>query len=409
MKHLRKSALVAAAFSLVMSVTFAADTATPAVVTSTPATSGIVNQPDEATGTKAAIIAEETPAVATTPVAATPAQLGIKEVPKILPGSFFYPFKQFAEWLELAFTFDPIAKADKQISLVSERLLEAKLLADLDDTDSEDFQFALDEYQKELDLLKESLVEIDADEEVEAEEVDTDTEEAGVDVADEIDAEVEDAEGLSGLGAKLAETELARQSLFAELLFDDKWDAELEATLEAMQVDSFRQTQDSLVALGGEEAAGEAFLAAFKAFDADWQVANADLLTSIADFNASVAAEVATMQKEILAEAAAMTQGILDEVNAEVNNTIKETNQMTEDILREVNAEVGNSLENTNKMVNDIQREIDADLQKTLNETQATTKEALGSASRALRNVKDINLNSASEVEVEEADASSTN
>lgn len=399
MKSLRKVAAVAAASTLMFSVALAADVTTE----TQPQAEATIT--DTTTSTDSQIISREVPAEVSatattavdstiaapvvtkpaTPVAATSEEMGVAEMPSVLPGDFLYPFKKFSEWAELLFTFDPIAKADKQISFLSERLLEAKLLADSDEVDADDLQAALDGYQDEAATLSDDLAEIDAGE--------NDSDESDVVDADEnseaIDSEdtTENDSDLAALETKLAETELARQSLFEDLKLDEELDAEFAVQLAEIQSESFTQAQDSLTELSGNAEAGKTFLNAFEGFDGDWQAANADFLAEIATFNTEIETEVKALQQQILEETTGMTQNILDEVNAEVDGTIKETDQLREDILKEVNA----------------------DLEDTMKQTKATIDEAshAGDAAvkEAMESVKNIKitspLNSTTQVDVE--------
>lgn len=419
MKSLRKVAAVAAASTLMFSVALAADVTTEtqpqaeATITDTTTSTDfqIISQEvpaeNSATTTTALDSTITAPAVTkpATPVVATSEQMGVAEMPSVLPGDFLYPFKKFSEWVGLLFTFDPITKADKQISFLSERLLEAKLLADSDATDTEDLQAALDEYQDDAATLSDDLAEIDAGENDsdESDVIDADDAEenseatadtAGSEVADSEDTTEADSD-LAALETKIAETELARQSLFEDLKLDEELDAEFAAQLAEIQAESFTQAQDSLTELSGNAEAGKTFLNAFEGFDGDWQAANADFLAEIATFNTEIETEVKALQQQILEETTGMTQNILDEVNAEVDGTIKETDQLREDILKEVNA----------------------DLEDTMKQTKATIDEAshAGDAAvkEAMESVKNIKitspLNSTTQVDVEAEATSASN
>ncbi|MDD3066562.1 MAG: DUF5667 domain-containing protein [Candidatus Gracilibacteria bacterium] len=399
MKSFRKVAAVAAASTLMFSVALAAEVATETqpqaeatiTDTTTATDSQIISQEvpaeNSATATTAVDSTITTPAVTkpATPVVATSEEMGVTEMPSVLPGSFLYPFKQFSEWVELLFTFDPIAKADKQISLLSERLLEAKLLADSDEAEAEDLETALDEYTAEAAALEENLAEIEVEEDVDsADEIDTaDSEEN----SEEVDsAETEDAD-LAALENKIAETELARQSLFEELKLDEELDAEFAAQLAEIQAESFTQAQDSLTELSSSEEAGQTFLNAFEGFDGDWQAANADFLAEIATFSAEIETEVKALQQQILEETTGMTQNILDEVNAEVGDAVKETDNLREDIMREVNSELEDTMQQTKKTIDEASHAGDA-----------AVKDALES----VRNIKITSpLDSTSTVDVE--------
>lgn len=79
--------------------------------------------------------------------------LGIEE-PKVLPGSFFYSFKNIARGLRSAFTFNPFKKADLKLRFVNERLIEAKKLAEIQPEETKTLGKALENYQKETARLK---------------------------------------------------------------------------------------------------------------------------------------------------------------------------------------------------------------------------------------------------------------
>ncbi len=61
--------------------------------------------------------------------------LGVSE-PSVLPGSFWYPFKEFGRGLRRVFTFDAVVKADLELRISDEKLAElAKLAAEKPDAE----------------------------------------------------------------------------------------------------------------------------------------------------------------------------------------------------------------------------------------------------------------------------------
>ncbi|PJE69394.1 MAG: hypothetical protein COU98_02250, partial [Candidatus Staskawiczbacteria bacterium CG10_big_fil_rev_8_21_14_0_10_38_10] len=60
--------------------------------------------------------------------------LGVKD-PKILPGDFFYFLKSFSRGVQSFFTFGTLKNAELQMKFASERILEARKLAEEGKTD----------------------------------------------------------------------------------------------------------------------------------------------------------------------------------------------------------------------------------------------------------------------------------
>lgn len=64
----------------------------------------------------------------------TPEDLGVGK-PKVLPGSFFYGFKNFIRGMQEAVALDPLKKAEVQLRHTNEKMIEAQQLVEVDKTD----------------------------------------------------------------------------------------------------------------------------------------------------------------------------------------------------------------------------------------------------------------------------------
>lgn len=232
------------------------------------------------------------------PLAATLEEIGVAEAPSVLPGSFTYNFKKFAEWLRLTFTFDSFSKAEKQITLIGERLAELQLLSKSDDIEADsNMEIALAAYQKQLDALEATVNKIESQDDV-------------------------DSAAAEALAKKISATELARQSFLNVISLDEKLSDSIKSLIDEARNNSFAKSRDSVVVLSDGDSAGKFFLASFKNFSADWQAANADLLTNIAEYNTAVADEAKELQQKILNPDTGLTQGVLDELKNSLDGVV---------------------------------------------------------------------------------------
>ncbi len=82
----------------------------------------------------------------------TATDLGIKE-PTLLPNSKFYFLKTISQKIQLAFTFNPVKKAELNLKLASEKLLEVKKLAEKT-SNPEILNKATELYNKRIEAIK---------------------------------------------------------------------------------------------------------------------------------------------------------------------------------------------------------------------------------------------------------------
>lgn len=84
----------------------------------------------------------------------TAGDLGIDD-PKVLPDSPWYGLKKFWEGIKDSFTFNPIIKAENNLTRASERLIEIQKL--IDQGKIKDADKAISQYQKKIDQIKERI------------------------------------------------------------------------------------------------------------------------------------------------------------------------------------------------------------------------------------------------------------
>jgi len=85
----------------------------------------------------------------------TAEDLGISE-PEILPGNFFYFFKNLWRDVKVTFTFNPVKKAELRLCHANEKLMEAKILAQRLGKE-ELAEKAMQRYEKEIEKVKERV------------------------------------------------------------------------------------------------------------------------------------------------------------------------------------------------------------------------------------------------------------
>ena len=80
-------------------------------------------------------------------------ELGVGDNPRILPDSPFYFAKNIGRGIQSFFTFNPVSKAELKLKFASEKLIEAKKMAEKN-SDNEKIVKALNNYQKEIERVK---------------------------------------------------------------------------------------------------------------------------------------------------------------------------------------------------------------------------------------------------------------
>ena len=82
--------------------------------------------------------------------------LGVSN-PGILPGNPFYFLKEWGRGVKNTFTFSPVKKAELQLNAVNEKAAEIKKLKELLPSTAKNLVAALDNYQKNIEILKDRV------------------------------------------------------------------------------------------------------------------------------------------------------------------------------------------------------------------------------------------------------------
>jgi len=104
-----------------------------------------------------ALAQEETSATAVSAAleeeAISAADLGVAE-PTVLPTSPFYFLKTFTRAVQNVFTFNPVKKAELELRIADEKLIEAKKLAEASPEHTAALERAIENYQTSADRLE---------------------------------------------------------------------------------------------------------------------------------------------------------------------------------------------------------------------------------------------------------------